>query len=80
LHEVQLAFTATAAFLESDDGGRRGHSKKLYKKRCQLDINVRRYTTTFSNSLSDRCVNCTTENTSQKHRAKQLELGTQYCA
>ena len=25
-------------FFELDEGGRRGHSKKLFKRRCRLDV------------------------------------------
>ena len=35
---------------EFDTGGRRGHSKKLFKKRCRLDI--RKYT--FGNKVVDK--------------------------
>jgi len=62
-------------FLEFDRGGRRGHSKKLFKKMCRLD--VRKYT--FSNrvvvkwnSLPDSRVDGTTVNTFKMHIAKQL--------
>ena len=63
-----------------DTGGRRRHSKKLFKKRCRLDI--RKYT--FSNrvvdkwnSLSDYCVDCTTVNmTFKTHIATHLEPET----
>ena len=63
-------------FFEFDDGGRRGHSKKLFKIRCRLD--VRKYT--FSNrvvdkwnSLPDSSVNCTSVNMFKAHIASQLE-------
>ena len=58
-------------FFEFDTGGRRGHSKKLFKKRCRLDI--RKYT--FSNivdkwnSLSECCVDCTSVNTFKSYIA-----------
>ena len=52
-------------FFVPDDGGRRGHSRKLFKRRCKLDIKK----FTFSNrivdnwnSLSENCVGCTTLN------------------
>ena len=68
-------------FFEFDDGGRRGHSKKLLKKRCRLD--VRKYT--FSNrvvdkwnSLPDSSVNCTSVIMFKMHIASQLEPETQY--
>jgi len=64
-------------FFEFNDDGRRGRSKKLFKKRCRLD--VRKYT--FSNRAVDKwnsllahsSVNCTT------HIASQLEPDTKYC-
>jgi len=30
--------TDTDIFFELDEGGRRGHSKKLFKRRCRLDV------------------------------------------
>ena len=63
-------------FFKFDDGGRRGHSKKLFEKGCRLD--VRKYT--FSNrvvdkwnSLPESCVNCTSVNMFKMHIASQLE-------
>jgi len=37
-------------FVEFDDGGRRGHSKKLFKRRNRLDI--RKYV--FANRIVDK--------------------------
>jgi len=34
-------------FFEFDRGGRRGHSKKLFKKRCRLDVRKYRPTAYF---------------------------------
>lgn len=55
----------TDLFFKFDDGGRRGHCMKLFKKRFKLD--VRKYV--FSNrivdkwnSLPDICVSCNTLN------------------
>ena len=52
-------------FFQFDEGGRRVHSKKLYKRRSRLD--TRKYV--FANriidqwnSLSDACINSTTLN------------------
>ena len=52
-------------FFESDDGNRRGHSKKLFKRRSRL--NLRKFVfgnrvVDYWNGLSDRCVNCSTIN------------------
>jgi len=56
----------TDTCFEFDEGGRRGHDKKLFKSRARLDI--RKYS--FSNrivdkwnSLSENSVNCNTVNT-----------------
>ena len=56
-------------FSEFDDSGRRGHSKKSFKKRCRLD--VREYT--FISRVVDKW-NCTTVNMFKMHIASQLEL------
>ena len=55
-------------------------AKKLFKKRCRLDVGKH----TFSNrvvdewiSLSDSCVNCTSVNMFKMHIASQLESETQ---
>jgi len=52
-------------FLEYDKGNRRGHSKKLYKRRSRLDI--RKFV--FGNRVMDKwnnlpqcCTDCTTLN------------------
>ena len=67
-------------FFEFDEGGRRGHPRKLFKHRSQLDI--RKFV--FSNSIVDRwnslsvnCVMCTTVNQFKTCIASQLEL--EYC-
>jgi len=66
-------------FFEFDDGGRRGHSKKSFKRRCTLDI--RKYV--FANRivdkwnvLSDRCMECTTVNEFKSRIKLQLEQET----
>ena len=57
-------------FFKLDDGGRRGHEKKLFKRRFRLD--TRKFV--FSNrvvdnwnSLSAQCVNSCTISTFKKH-------------
>jgi len=57
-------------FFDLDDGGHRGHEKKLFKRRFRLD--TRKFV--FSNrvvdnwnSLSAQCVNSCTINTFKKH-------------
>ena len=65
-----------------DDGGRRDHSKKLFKKRCRLDAGKYSFINRMLdkwNSLPDSCVNCTTVNIFKTHIAPQLEPDTQYC-
>jgi len=68
-------------FFHLDEGGRRGHEKKLFKKRFRLD--VRKYV--FSNRVVDRwnqllekCIKCSTVNTFKKHISIQLEPES-YC-
>jgi len=63
-------------FFQLDEGGRRGHDHKLFKKRFRL--NVRKYK--FSNRvidnwnlLSANCVKCSTINTFKKHLSSELE-------
>ena len=62
-----------------DEGDRRGHDYKLFKKRFRL--NVRKYF--FSNrvidnwnSLSANCINCSTTNTFKRHLSSELESET----
>ena len=63
-------------FFQLDEGGRRAHDHKLFKKRFRL--NVRKYK--FSNRvidnwnlLSANCVKCSTINTFKKHLSSELE-------
>ena len=63
-------------FFQLDEGDRRGHDHKLFKKRFRL--NVRKYA--FSNRVIDNwnllsadCVNCSTINTFKKHLSSELE-------
>jgi len=71
-------------FFRFDESGRRGHSKKLYKRRSSLD--TRKYVfanriTDLWNSLPDACVNSTTLNQFKFHISKILEpkVRTQLC-
>ena len=66
----------SAVFFDFDDSGRRGHSKKLFKKRFRLD--VKKYV--FSNRvidawncLSQDCVNSSTVNTFKASLASALK-------
>ena len=67
------------SFFEYDEGGRRGHSKKLFKKRTRLDVkkySFRNRVVDKWNSLTDACVNCITVNNFKKHILKELEPET----
>jgi len=64
-------------FFQLDEGDRRGHDQKLFKKSFRL--NGRKYV--FSNKVIDNrnllpasCVNCSTINTFKKHLSSELEL------
>jgi len=66
-------------FFEYDRAERRGHSKKLFKRRSRLD--VRKYV--FGNRVTDKwntlpqcCVNCTTVNNFKSHIHNVLEPET----
>jgi len=66
-------------FFQFDEGERRGHSKKLYKKRSRLD--TRKYVfanriTDLWNSLPDACVNSTK---SYLSKLLEPEVRTQSC-
>jgi len=63
-------------FFQLDEGDRRGHDQKLFKKRFRL--NVRKYA--FSNRvignwnlLPASCIKCSTINTFKKHLSSELE-------
>ena len=63
-------------FFQLDDGDRRGHDQKLFKKRFRL--NVWKYA--FSNRVTDdwnmlpaSCINSSTVNTFKKHLSSELE-------
>ena len=57
-------------FFEFDEDGRRGHSKKLYKRRSILDVRK----LVFGNRIIDKwkclsanCIDCTTLNDFKSH-------------
>ena len=59
-----------------DEGGRRGHDQKLFKKRFRLAFRKM----FFSNRVIDNwnmlpasCVNCSTINTFKKHLSSEME-------
>jgi len=67
-------------FFEYDKGNRRGHSKKLFKRRSRLD--VRKYV--FGNRVTDKwnnlpqcCINCKTLNNFKSHIHKVLKPKTE---
>jgi len=78
---LNRSYTVDADILfECDKGNRRGHSKKLSKRRSRLDI--RKYV--FGNRVTDKwnnlpqcCINCTTLNNFKSHIHKVLELETE---
>ena len=60
-------------FFQLNEGGRRGHDQKLFKKRFRLDVRKM-----FFNRVIDMLpasgVNCSTVNTFKKHLSSALEL------
>ena len=63
-------------FFKLDEGGRRGHEKKLFKKRFRLD--VRKYVFCNRvvdrwNQLAEKCIKCKYINTFKKHISIELE-------
>jgi len=57
-------------FFDLDDGGCRGHEKKLFKRRFRLDIRKFVFSNRVDdnwNALSAQCVNSCTINTFKKH-------------
>ena len=64
-------------FFQVDEGDRRGHDQKLFKKRFRL--NVRKYAFSkrvidnYWNLLPASCINCSTINTFKKHLSSELE-------
>ena len=65
-------------FFEYDEGGRRGHSKKLFKKRTRLDDKKYSFSNRVVdkwNSLTDACVNCITVNNLKKSYIKRTRTG-----
>jgi len=64
----------TELFFDYDQSGRRGHSKKLFKRRSRLDI--RKFA--FSNRIvsSECCVTCNSINCFKSHISSKLETET----
>ena len=64
-------------FFHLDECGRRGHEKKLFKKRFRLDVGLRKYV--FSDRVVDRWNQlpeknvCSTVNTFKKHISIEFE-------
>ena len=58
-------------FFQLDEGNRRGHDHKLFKKRFR--VNVRKYVFSNRDLLSASCVNCSTINIFKKHLSSELE-------
>ena len=57
-------------FFAAGDGGKRGHSRKLFKRRCRPDIRKFAFSKRIVdnwNSLSDDCVSCTMLNNFISH-------------
>jgi len=55
-------------FFDLDDGGRRGHKEKLFKRRFCLDTRKFVFSNrVVDNALSAQCVNSCTTNTFKKH-------------
>ena len=57
-------------FFDLDDGGRRGHEKKLFKRRFRLDTTKFVFSNRVVdnwNALSAQCINSCTINTFKKH-------------
>ena len=57
-------------FFVPDDGGRQRHSRKFFKRQCRLDIKKFTFINIIVdnwNSLSDKCVSCTTLNNFKSH-------------
>jgi len=66
------------SFFEFDEGGRRGHSKKLFKKRFRLDARKFSFSNRITdkwNFLTDTCANLRiTVNSFKCHISQELEL------
>jgi len=65
-------------FFQLDEGGRRGHDQKLFKKRFRLNISKYSFGNRVIgnwNSLSVDCVHCKIVNTFKKHLSTALESG-----
>jgi len=76
---LRLAVKIALAFFEYDEGGRRGHSKKLFKKRIRLHVKKFSFSSRVVdkwNSLTDTCVNRITVNNFKNYILKELEPET----
>ena len=69
----------TELFLDYDQSGRRGHSKKLFKRRSKLDTRKFAFSNRIVdrwNSLSECCVTCNSINCFKSHISSKLEPET----
>ena len=69
----------TELFVDYDQSGRRGHSKKLFKRRSRLDIGKFAFSNRIVdrwNSLSECCVTCNSINCFKSHISSKLEPET----
>jgi len=69
----------TELFFDYDQSGRRGHSKKLFKRRSRLDIRKFAFSNRIVdrwNSLSECCVTCNSINCFKSHISSKLESKT----
>jgi len=69
----------TELFFDYDQSGRRGHSKKLFKRRSRLDIRKFAFSNRIVdrwNSLSECCVTCNSINCFKSHISSKLEPET----
>jgi len=65
LKMANIQWQNSESFFEYDEGGRRGHSKKLFKKRTSLDVKKFLFSNRVAekwNSLTNTFVNCTLYN------------------
>ena len=62
-------------FFQLDEGGRRGHDQKLFKKRFKKYAFSNRVVDNW-NLLPASCVNCSTVTTFKKHLSSELESET----
>ena len=67
------------SFFDFDQSGKRGHSKKLVKRRSRLDIRKFAFSNRIVdrwNSLSECCVKCNSINCFKSHISSKLERET----